>query len=118
MLARPIWPPLIYLFTGPMHESLVSAHALTAAICAVGLHRRVLLLRLSCVRLSCSALVLPSMPVRSELIAHVLRQQAKRPQLVLLIATTIVYRCDPSGFSRNLTTRLPCSHCALARVAL
>ena len=27
-----------------MHESLVSAHALTAAICAVGLHRRVLLL--------------------------------------------------------------------------
>ena len=28
-------------------------------------------------------------------------------------------RCDQSGFSRNLTARLhPCSHCALARVAL
>ena len=42
------------------------------------------------------------MPVRSELIAHVLPQQATGPQLVLLIATTIVYRRDPSGFSRNV----------------
>ena len=68
----------------------------------------------ACVRLSYSALALPSMPrVRSELIAHLLPQQAKRQPLVLLIATTLVYRCDPSGFSRNLTTRLPpCSQCA------
>ena len=61
----------------------------------------------ACVRLSRSALALPSMPVRSELTTHVLPQQATHPQLVLLIATTIVYRCDQSGFSRNLTTRLP-----------
>ena len=52
---------------------------------------------------------LPSMPVRSEPTAHVLPQhaQASHPQPVLLIATTIVYRCDQPGFSRNPTTRLP-----------
>ena len=37
----------------------------------------------------------------------------------MLPRTPIVHRCDQSGFSRNLTARLhPCSHCALARVAL
>ena len=52
---------------------------------------------------------LPSMPVRSEPTAHLLPQhaQASHPQPVLLIATTIVYRCDQPGFSRNPTTRLP-----------
>ena len=39
----------------------------------------------ACVRLSCSALALPSMPVRAELTAHVLPQQATHPQPVLLI---------------------------------
>ena len=52
---------------------------------------------------------LPSIPVRSELTAHVLPQHAQATHLqpVLLISTTIVYRCGQSGFSRNPTTRLP-----------
>ena len=48
-------------------------------------------------------------------------RQAEPPNAAIwmLPRTPIVHRCDQSGFSRNLAARLhPCSHCALARVAL
>ena len=69
------------------------------------MHRRVLLLRLCQAVLPCLGLAFHACALRADRARAA--QQATRPQLVLLIATTIVYRCDPSGFSCNLTTRLP-----------
>ena len=61
-----VFCPSLIFFTGALPRAFVSAHALTAAICAVSLHRRVLLFHLCQTVLLCLGLAFHACALRAD----------------------------------------------------